>query len=204
MSASKEAGLILRTDGTPFKSESTAKRQASLLAKEGIKTVPKPYNNGFALEKVSDSETPPPDTSLRQRPHRKRMEARNILDCESRPGYVRRWVLDAYGDGRRLQRFKMLGYDFVEDSKRKTKFVKSESEGDVGRASQLGSSTTRAAGGGQTLHLMEIPEEWYKEAQAEKAAEIDKIEATIQRKPSEMPDQDTGVYSPGGVQIGRR
>jgi len=92
---------------------------------------------------------------------------RKLADLAPRAGFIRRWFTNTEG---RIQRFIDRDWEVVE----------SDSQ-----------STERGIGGGDRGILMEIPEEFYKEDQAEKTANIRNIE----RKSDQLGD---GEYSPRG------
>lgn len=101
------------------------------------------------------------------------------LSVPSRPGYVRRWVNDVPG---RLYNFERAGYEFVTDPD----LIVGEGD-DVSQRPGVGSVVSRMVGSieatGQPLraYLMEIPQEYYDEDQAVKAAEVDERENAMRR-----------------------
>jgi hypothetical protein len=115
------------------------------------------------------------------------------LQAEDRPGYQRRWLNDK---GTRIDDALKAGYQFVTvDGK--------EDSSDVGnRISRL----VGVQEGGQPMraYLMEIPETWYREDQAAKQAQIDKIDSQIRRgEPDGQKVGADGRYVPSpGIKIG--
>lgn len=89
------------------------------------------------------------------------------LKADPREGYVRRWFNDSPG---RLQAAQEAGYEFVKDNQSRDQ--------DSRRKERAG---TREEGGVLHCYLMEIKEEFYREDQALKAVEIDKVDAAINR-----------------------
>jgi hypothetical protein len=85
-------------------------------------------------------------------------------------GYMYRWILDI---GNRIQKFEKAGYEIV------THDVQ-VGDARVGTPEGLGSAVEAAAGGGnQRLVLMRIPEEYYREDQEAKEANIRALEASM-------------------------
>jgi len=84
----------------------------------------------------------------------------------------------------RLHRAQEAGYEFVEAD---------EKLGDpvVAEGSIPGSKVAKPVGGGITGYLMRIPEDWYKEDQQAKQAEVLKSEEALQ------PKTDEGQYGEG-------
>jgi hypothetical protein len=117
------------------------------------------------------------------------------LKFPQRPGYIRRVVND---DKDRIKRFEAAGYEVVRGP------VENASDGQVGRASQIGDAVTRPVGQGMQGVLMEIPKEWYDEDQADKQSEIDAMEDSMRRRfrKSTNPNEEDGVY--GKVDIGKK
>lgn len=155
----------------------------------------KARDKGKGSEEMTPKENQTPD---KQEPEKKAkgrkprvpLGTRNVLQYPQRPGYVRRVVNDVDD---RVQRFKDAGYEIVHGD---------ETGGDpmAGAASKIGSAVSKPVGGGRAGVLMEIPEEYYREDQAAKQAEIDKVESSMKRKsrPDQAEDQ-LGQY--GNVSI---
>jgi hypothetical protein len=101
---------------------------------------------------------------------------RDVLTVSGKdPNYAYRWVLDVPG---RIQRFKDGGYEVVTDGLE-------VGQATVDRGSNVGSGVTKSAGAGQTLVLMRIPMEYYKEDQDAKQAEITALEASMKKEAHE-------------------
>lgn len=108
------------------------------------------------------------------RPKRKPFN-RNRIKFPDRPGYRRRLVNNTEG-GMRIRAFQEAGWKVVEDP-----YAKVDSDDDVNRPSQMGSSVSRHVGTNETGDslqgvLMEIPEEYYLEDQQAKQEDVDKTE----------------------------
>lgn len=99
------------------------------------------------------------------------------LAFPARRGYVRRVVNDI-DDGERIKRFQAAGYTIVDGN---------VTGGDTraGADSQLGARVVRSVGGGIKGVLMEIPEEFYNEDQANKLNMVQETEESIRRKAEE-------------------
>ncbi len=94
--------------------------------------------------------------------------ARNVLTVSGKePGFEYRIVND---DGDRVAQFEEMGYEVVKDSSIKV--------GDrrIANPTKEGSPIQVSVGGGQKAYLMRIREDWYKEAQEDKAKAVDEIE----------------------------
>jgi hypothetical protein len=204
--------LITRTNGQPFKSEGAAKAKLTTLLKGGVKTEVINHGDGFALKPVgthtptlSESfgglpineepqETPPatpqetPTPPKRRRPPRRtKITSRSVLTAPHRPGFVRRFVNDTPGNiKRRLDQ----GYEIVQDDVQ---------IGDTGSLTDKGMGSVPQKVVDKTTAmkavLMEIPEDWYNEDQAEKAKVLKEREDQIKRQP-----QQEGQY--GKVELG--
>ena len=108
------------------------------------------------------------------RPKRTAIGTRNVLTVDRKePGYEYRFVNDTND---RVEAFSQNGWDVVraQDAKIGDKRVE--------RATPEGSVATASVGGGQKAVLMRIPSEWYKEDQAAKQAEIDRLEQTMKEE----------------------
>ncbi len=120
------------------------------------------------------------------------------LGAPERKGYVRRFVNDVGG---RLQDAKAGGYQFVEDE---TTVEGAESDGLGNRVTRV--VGTKESGAPLNAYLMEIKEDWYKEDQAVKQAEIDETEESLRRGTDEhgVPGKDGRYVPKQGIKIGRR
>jgi hypothetical protein len=98
----------------------------------------------------------------KNRPKRVKLEERNVMTTDQRPGFIRRWVNDENG---RVQKMERIGYEIVRES---------TEVGDkmTGHASQVGKPVRKPVGGGKNAVLMEIPMEFYTEDQQAKEAQI--------------------------------
>lgn len=110
----------------------------------------------------------------KKRPKRVGLVRRRILEAKKRPGYVRRWVNEDTGA---VEAYKEAGWECVSGSE-------DISDSRVQNESKLGSVVRRVVNrdrdaSAKTAVLMEIPEEWYEEAQKEKQLEVDKTEQAI-------------------------
>ncbi len=142
---------------------------------------------GFGLEYENESGEEAADTKPR-RPKRVPIGTRNVLTAPQRKGYKRRFVnIDEDKEGwDRIERFQAAGYSIV------------EGEVEIGNKriaeeSQMGKAVIRSVGSGMKGILMEIPEDWHEEDQAEKHAAIDETEKA-------MKTLGEGQY--GKIQIG--
>ena len=100
------------------------------------------------------------------------------LKADTREGYIRRWVNDTPG---RLDMFREAGYEHVTDPK----LVVGEGD-DINQRPGIDSMVSRAVGireDNQPLraYLMEIPEEFYKEDQESKMAQVEEREEALRR-----------------------
>lgn len=128
------------------------------------------------------SETP--ETQVR--PKRTPINKRDILSVKGKePGFVYRIVNDT---GDRIQSFIDVGYEIVD--------ANSVSIGDkrVNAAKPEGSKAQVSVGGGQKAFLMRIKEEWYKEDQATKQAEIDKLEQSMRQQALSQNELKNGKF----------
>lgn len=97
-----------------------------------------------------------------------------------RPGFVRRWVNE---EGGRLIQFKNAGYTHVKDPQ-------------TGAAESYIVGVSKQ-GGALTAYLMEIPEEYYQEDQAEKDDRLKKFDVDIRRgHVGKNAPGDDGFYVP--------
>lgn len=89
------------------------------------------------------------------------------------PGYVYRVVND---QGDRINTFMEAGYELVED--------KGVTVGDnrIGNPTAEGSVAQISVGGGTKAYLMRIREDWYKEDQAAKQEDVNRLEAATKEK----------------------
>lgn len=107
------------------------------------------------------------------RPKRTPINKRDILSVKGKePGYIYRIVNDT---GDRIATFEEAGYELVDAS--------SVSIGDkrINKASPEGSKAQVSVGRGQKAFLMRIKEEWYKEDQAAKQTEVNRLEQTMKQ-----------------------
>jgi len=91
------------------------------------------------------------------------MHVRQPIQSDPRPGYVRRIVNDSPG---RVERFKLAGWTPVEDGTQ---------VGDplATQATNVGAASAKQVGDGRWGVLMELPEEIYKQDQADRHRKID-------------------------------
>ncbi len=113
------------------------------------------------------------------RPRRKSFD-RSRLKFPIRPGYHRRVFNDIDG-GMRIEQAIADGWEVVKDP-----FATMDSDKDTNRPSQIGSAVQRHVGtdnAGKPLAgvLMEIPQAWYDEGEAEKQAAVTKAEEGLRR-----------------------
>jgi len=95
---------------------------------------------------------------------------RDILTVDGKEqGFVYRWVLDL---GNRIEKFKRGGWEVVTHD-----VVVGDAR--VAEPSKLGSVVVAASGGDRKLILMRIPEEYYKEDQDSKEAELRALEESM-------------------------
>lgn len=143
--------------------------QASLLAQPEVSEMSLASANERNME---TNEEQPVEANQTIKPRAKRIPvggARNVLTIANRdPNYFYRWVLDTPG---RLEKFREGGYEEVRDQME-------VGDPTVDRSSQLGSVVTLVRGL-QTLVLMRIPMEWYREDQDAKQDEIDALEESM-------------------------
>lgn len=112
---------------------------------------------------------------------------RNVLVADENPGYKRRWVNDEPG---RIQMFEEAGYRIVEGQNQ-------SGQKNVGQASQVGSVARKPVGGGTNAVLMEISDDWYKEDQAAKEAQLkEKEQGLLNDEKGQKPDQ-SNLYGEG-------
>ena len=96
---------------------------------------------------------------IAQNRERKSLGLRSPLAFAQRPGYVRRMINDV---NNRISDAMEAGYTPVLDES------KTQTDGDIGRATQMANAVKRQVGNGVTAYLMEIPKEWYDEDQKKK------------------------------------
>lgn len=124
----------------------------------------------------------------KNRPERKPLHRRRMLDAKTRPGFVRRWVNEEIGA---VEAYQEAGYSLVLEEGANT------SDTGAQDASQLGSVTRRVVNrdpNASTKYavLMEIPEEFYKEDQAEKQRLLDEKEMSW--NPEEIKKRNPDLY----------
>ena len=126
---------------------------------------------------------------------------RRKLSSDLRPGYVRRWINDAVG---RLEEAQAGGYQFVQSA------IVGDVPGDVTEQAGIGLQVSRIVGkdetgGPITAFLMEIPQEFYDEDQAEKNDVICKMENSLRRGADNhgAPGKDGRYVPKDGIKIER-
>ena len=124
----------------------------------------------------------------KNRPERKPLHRRRMLDAKPRPGFVRRWVNEEIGA---VEAYEEAGYSLVLEEGADT------SDTGVQNASQHGSVTRRVVNkdpNASTKYavLREIPEEFYKEDQAEKQRLLDEKEMSW--NPKEIEKRNPELY----------
>ena len=110
-------------------------------------------------------------TKPTNRPQRTPLQNRSVLGVRGKePGYNYRVVNDV---GDRIESFQARGYEIVEDQ--------TVQIGDrrVAVPSKEGSPVQVSVGGGTKGYLMRIKDEWYKEDQATKEAELKELEKSM-------------------------
>ena len=97
------------------------------------------------------------------------LHRQNIIHADTRPGFVRRLVNDTED---RIERFQKAGWSPVEG----------EQIGDdhAGDPSSIGSASVKSVGAGMKAILMEIPEEYYKQDQADKQTRVNTLEEAME------------------------
>ncbi len=125
----------------------------------------------------------------KNRPTRTPLHKRKVLDAKPRQGYIRRWVNELHGA---VSAFQEAGWSLVVGDE-------DQSENRVQDASQLDSVIRRVVNrdpnaSAKTAVLMEIPEDLYKEDQADKAQRINEIEASYDPKKFQQHGSDYGTF----------
>lgn len=122
---------------------------------------------------MSNSDKP---SRAQGRPKRIPIGTRNVLTYPPIPGYVTRVVNDVED---RIQRFKEAGYEVVQREE--------VGLGDpaCGVSGSTGSEVSKPVGAGRRGVLMKIKEEYYKEDQAAKQAQVDAGEEGLWRQARE-------------------
>lgn len=158
--------LMFRSNGEPFVSERSAQLRAGQLAKAGRQVVPVELEEGgWALKRLKKGEG-------QYQGNRIPIGRRNVMTAPKRKGYVRRWVNDQPG---RINMFEQAGWQKVTNRTLNADNPDNpEGIGDprAGVPEQMGDGVTIEAGQGMKAVLMEIPKEWYDEAQEEKVKAI--------------------------------
>lgn len=120
------------------------------------------------------------------------MSADRTRNRPERPNPGRRQRLSFRGitvpEGHVARVFNDMDDRIQEALERGYKFVKSDGTlGDerVADPACQGAYVTKSVGGGVKGYLMAIPKEWYDEDQAAKQAEVDRLDAALNRKPGE-------------------
>lgn len=112
-----------------------------------------------------------PETQVR--PKRTPINKRDILSVKGKePGYVYRIATDV---GDRIEALKDAGYEMV--------LAKDVRIGDkrINSAAPEGAYAQVSVGGGQKAFVVRIKEEWYKEDQEAKQAEVNRLEQTMKQ-----------------------
>jgi hypothetical protein len=128
-------------------------------------------------------------TKAKNRPERKPLHIRRVLDAKTRPGFVRRWVNEEIGA---VEAYEDAGYTCVLEEGADT------SDKGAQDSSNKGGSVTRRVinkdpnASTKTAVLMEIPEEFYREDQAAKQREIDELEMSF--NPKEIMKRNPDLY----------
>lgn len=118
-----------------------------------------------------------------ERPKRVPISSRNRLEVKNKePGYVYRIVNDVDD---RVERLQEAGYELCPDSK-----VGAIGSKRVDNPSSLGSQSTVSVGRGVRAVVMRQKEEYYKEDQAAKQAEIDAVEQSMKQARSDYGSVD--------------
>ena len=122
------------------------------------------------------------------RPKRKPLHRKRLLEAEKREGFVRRWVNEEIGA---IEAYQEAGYTLVLDKNADASDKRAQ------EASQIGSVTRRVVNknrdaSAKTAVLMEIPEEYYKEDQAAKQLDLDELEVTF--NPEEIKKRNPELY----------
>lgn len=113
-----------------------------------------------------------------ERPKRVPVSGRNRLEVKNKePGYVYRVVNDVDD---RVERLMQAGYEICPEAR-----VGAIGNKRVDSPSALGSSATVSVGKGVRAVVMRQKEEYYKEDQAAKQAEIDELESTMKTSRSD-------------------
>lgn len=117
----------------------------------------------------------------KNRPTRLKLDQRNTLTTDQRPGFIRRMVNDVNG---RVEKLRAFGYEIV---------GKPTQVGDerACAATQVGSVVRKPVGGGIDAVLMEIPEEFYREDQQAKVAKTKEVERAL------LAEAKDGFYGEG-------
>lgn len=117
------------------------------------------------------------------------INGRNVLTVTGKePGYTYRVVNDV---GDRIQQFLDAGYELVESAAVKVGDRRVDNASAEGSKAQVSVGKT-----GEKAFVMRIKDEWYKEDQQAKAAEVDKLEQSITKNL-------TGKADYGSVKVDR-
>lgn len=119
------------------------------------------------------------------------MHVRQPIQSAPRDGYVRRLVNDKPG---RVDRFKLAGWTPVEDGTQVGDPLSTQ-------ATNVGAASAKQVGDGRWGVLMEIPEEIYKQDQADKHQKIDEDEESQLSAKAEEVGGGTGEHR-GHISIG--
>lgn len=157
--------LILKDDGTPFKSAVAAKSRRTKMGEDGQSTNVVEIEGGYALEtktKERRGKRIPVGTRQKLMIEKKELES----------GYEHRFVNNKPG---RIEQFEEGGWEIVRGKKK-------IGDPSIGEGTQMGSATTKDVGQGTTAVLMRIKKEWYKEDQDAKSSAIKESMKTITRE----------------------
>lgn len=127
------------------------------------------------------------ESRAKNRPKRVPLHKQRVLEARPRPGFVRRWVNEELGA---IEAYMAAGWKPVEGDE-------DASDARVQNGSAVGSVVRRVVNrdpnaSAKTAVLMEIPEDWYNEAQAEKQAEIDSKEESLDPRKRNQDGADYG------------
>lgn len=127
-------------------------------------------------------------TRAKNRPERKPLHRRRLLDAKKKEGFHRRWVNEEIGA---VEAYEEAGYTLVREEGADTSDKRAQ------EASQMGSVTRRVINkdpnaSTKTAVLMEIPMEYYLEDKAEIHRELD--EAEMAYNPEEIKKRNPELY----------
>ena len=122
-----------------------------------------------------------------KRPKRIPLGTRNVLTAPKREGYTRRFVNDQKN---RIKDFEAAGYSIVREDI-------DIGDAKAGKGKKIGSVVGKPVGGDNSVVLMEIKDEWYKEDQK---AKQDKILTGENDMKQQLNSNKPGTF--GGAEIG--